>query len=271
MDGPFNTLCTMAFQKAIEFCQTDGLTFWLAVCSVIYFYEIIVGASEIISKEESRLLNGGWWIRQIFIQGLTFVFVTLGVGLAQKVANGSLAAFGDVIANIGKSWSEASQAYNNAAATNTALQLGHQTITQVVTASVLEVMSDQITIALTTIIGAICLLFVVFQAYLALGCSAIACCLGPICLPFGASTATEDVAKSWLKTWLVYSVLYMPMLAWALDLAQTIMVTNLALVFNPSYSGDFGVFEAVINKLAAPFATLGMVMAVPHLLGKAVR
>lgn len=275
MASPFEVVCSTAFKDTREFVQADGIAWWVAVSLILYFYEALIGAGELAQgKEDGRLTSLSWWIRQLFIQGSTGLFLVTGVKFAENICTFALAGFGDALVNIVSNGFNTMLQSMEGAQHMTMANLMNKTFMMLSGASLVEAASQMLGMVLSIIIGCLCLLFVIFQAYLAIGCSAFTCCLGPICIPFGASSATQDIALGWLKMFLVYCVLYTPLLAVALQIAGDCMTQSLVTQIMASAHGQsmiFDIFEGIITNLATPFAMLGFVIAVPHIVSKALR
>jgi type IV secretory pathway TrbL component len=117
----------------------------------------------------------------------------------------------------------------------------------------------------------IAVLLMEVQGFVAIAYGAMVLMLGPILLPFGIHENTEAMAWQYVKAWLTYGILYLPMCIIAMKICS-ILITVQATQMNTNILGSWGGMEALIvqtfSVLAAPLAVIGIVFIPNAVLNK---
>lgn len=117
----------------------------------------------------------------------------------------------------------------------------------------------------------IAVLLMEVQGFVAIAYGAMVLMLGPILLPFGIHENTEGMAWQYVKAWLTYGILYLPMCIIAMKICS-ILITVQATQMNTNILGSWGGMEALIvqtfSVLAAPLAVIGIVFIPNAVLNK---
>jgi hypothetical protein len=119
--------------------------------------------------------------------------------------------------------------------------------------------------AVATLTGLFITLLIVMEGFWALGVNMLLVAVGPICVGFLAHDKTEGLFWAWIKAFLVFGLLYLPMLGLGAAFAgvvmsrMTTMATDAGLVYGDG--SDFGVH--VVSVVLGPMCAFAVVKAVP--------
>jgi hypothetical protein len=131
-------------------------------------------------------------------------------------------------------------------------------------------------ILLSSLVGMFITVLNLIHGFWVLGTNAVILGIGPLCIAFLAHEATEGILWAWAKAWLVYGLLYLPMLGLGARMAGvvfkgiTTMVAGSDMVFSDGPDIAMHFIYALLGLLCA----LAVVQAIPsflrHLLVAAV-
>jgi hypothetical protein len=254
------------FEIPVRFINDDGLAFAAAVYSLILVFHALLGSAEIVTGAECRFLNPKFWFRILFFGFVIAGFDTAMVPFAKKIASLSFDQFLVAYKEAWTVWSQTTQKLLANASQQQNAEFSLLQLHSLLVANLLDALASMIGLVLTFILSALILLLTFIMGFVGTGLSAGTLCLAPVALVFGAFEATEAVALSYLKTFLVYCVLYMPMLALAMQIAVVIQAAANPLVMELSQQYALGHFaEHLFLLLVTPLAAFALVFSVPSI------
>lgn len=259
MAAPFDVIVQATFQEVQKFVDGDGQTFGWAVLSAGLVFHAILGGAELVSGQPSRLTKGTFWVRVVFILVLLSLFDTIFLNFTKTIMTSAL---GDIFPSWVALWkgffATAVQNFDNANKFS-----GVGSAAQIFLGSANDFVNS-IIVASGIFVAVLALILIFLNAIFGMGASALVVCFAPICIPFGIHEVTEDIAKSYFKTWLAYSVLLLPMLTIAMRIAvamQGPLLTTVGQATMPDSIAD-GISQ-MVAMIIGPISGLGLVLAAP--------
>ena len=254
-----------AFSVAATEINGEFGSFGVAIMGILLSWHMLLGAAELAAGDaKCRFLQGAFWVRILTVFAILGAFETIFMTFAQGVATSSTAA---MVAAMSQPWAAAqkvpAQVFNNFGVfldTNTGgmklFTMGFSMITSLLICGACVV---------TTIIGffAAAILMLV-QGYIAITYCVIILIMAPIMIPFGFHESTESMAWSYVKGWLVYGIIYMPMLVVAMNLCSQLMLNASITITSSSQgltadTGSASLIAQYLSTLATPLAVIGIV------------
>jgi len=114
-------------------------------------------------------------------------------------------------------------------------------------------------------------LLMLVQGYIGIAYSAFVLILAPVLIPFGLHESTEGMAWSYIKGWLIYGVLYLPLLVVAMNLGSQLMLNAAVTITNQGLVADGGsasLIAQIFSILAVPLAIIGIIYVPNAVLNK---
>lgn len=253
---------TSAYARAILEINGDFGKFGLAIFGILMSWHVLLGGAELASGDQNcRFLKGSFYVRFLTVCGVLFFFDQVFVNLSQVVATSSATAMVGVLAQpFSAVESIVPQILNN---------LNHLVDSSSTTWSIatapFSLLVSFIVCGASAVLCIVCYylaaLLMAVQGYVAIAYSAIILILAPVLIPFGIHESTEGIAWQYIKGWLVYGVLYMPICVIAMDLASALLV-NAATSINAqglTVNGLSAMVVQLLSVIAAPLAVIGIV------------
>jgi hypothetical protein len=250
----------------------------LAIFLLIFIFHVIEGAAELAESPGScRLLRGRFWLR-IFLTGALLGGYGQAVGgTMMQIQPRFMLAFATEWNDIWNEEAAALKAIRKAEEENKALKL-----TEVATSKAgrdddtwYAKLGRYVTDALLTgvgwllawVIGLLITLVILMEGFWVLGVTMLIVAIGPICVACLAHEKTEGIFWSFLKAFVVYGLLYLPMLGIACRFAGVVMsrVGTMAATSGMVYGDGSDIAVHLLMVVLGPLSALAVVRAVPHL------
>ena len=261
--GAFNKAAENGFKLLREFINNEAMIAAEVIFGMILVFHILMGAAELVSGKQSRFLDIGFWIKIIFVGLITFQFSSIFVPVGETIIGGCIES---IIVSYGDMWEGFFiDIWGNLNNIKSMLSTGLKIVVDIATFNP-GLIIDIAMFVVITIISFLLMLYMFLQALMALGSSCIVLALGPIALPFGAHEMTKDIAIAYVKAFIVYVILYFPMMVFAFSLAFEIM-SGLLVGHSTGWVSSItrvDVTEKLISLVLAPLAGVAIVMAVPN-------
>ena len=270
----FDGAITQTFSVVKDFVNGDGGTFGAAIFATILTFHALVGGAELaFGQPEARLIKGSFWARILVVGAILMAFDTLIVGSAEIVCRESMTEFVHTWVKVWDKWFDYAEILLKQQSDVVAAETSSLSLLTMGVGRLIEFFASVFALVLSLIVGCICVVFMLFQAFLGLGFAAFTAAIGAIAIPFGAHEELDGIAKGYAKTFLIYALLYLPMLNIGMEVSMTMVQALVTPPLGPgtSYSGIADVFEHLLSVVVAPFGALGVLMAVPHLMSNALR
>jgi len=259
-----------AFVLVRGFIASDSMVAAEVIFGSILMFHVLVGAAELAVGQESRFLSGTFWIRIVFVGLVTFGFTGIFVTLGESLCG---ASFSRILDAYGTLWNQ----YYDLSMQNSSDKIDVINAGDVwdllmggVNAFV-EFLLSLISFIISAVVALLLLLYLWFQALVGMGTALLTLAMGPICLPFGAHEATQDVAIGYVKTFIIYVVLYLPLLVLAFEIALHIMAAQSAFAYGANVQNWANFGSYILGYITAPLAAVAIVQAVPNIIRGALR
>lgn len=270
----FDGAITQTFAVVKDFVNGDGGTFGAAIFATILTFHALVGGAELASGQpDCRLTKGSFWSRILVVGALLMAFDTIIVGAAEIVCKESMTEFVHTWVKVWDRWFDYAEILLKQQSDVINTETSAFSLVTMGVGRFIEFFISTLALVLSLIVGCICVVFMLFQAFLGLGFAAFTAAIGAIALPFGAHEELDGIAKGYAKTFLIYALLYLPLLNIGMEVSMTMVQALVTPPLGPgtSYTGIADVFEHLLSVVVAPFGALGVLMAVPHLMSSALR
>ena len=260
-----------AFGQAIAQIDGDFGKFGLAIFGILLSWHVLLGGAELATGDTNcRFLRGGFYVRFLTVFGVLLFFDTIFVGLSQAVATSATAemvkamawpfkAAGDIPPQILDNLNHLADASTG---TWTIMTAPFTTFVSII------VCCASALICIVAFYFAAVLMQV--QGYVAIAYAALILILAPVMIPFGLHESTENIAWQYIKGWLIYGVLYLPLCVFAMSLASDLMM-HAATSINAhglTTGGMYALVAQMLSIVAAPLAVIGIIFVPNAVLNK---
>jgi hypothetical protein len=266
--------------QADQFIEKDTGKIGLGLFLLIFVFHLVEGAAELVqSPGSSRIFRPGFWLRIFMVLALLGGYRTAVVGTMNVVQPRFMTAFATRWVEVWVSESDALEAQRKAQSENEDVKYAEVGGTKAGKdddswyAKLARYVADQLLTglgwAVATLTGLFITLLILMEGFWALGVNMLLAAIGPICVAFLGHEKTEGIFWAWVKTFLLFGLLYLPMLGLGAAFAgvvmarMTTMATNAGLVYGDG--SDFGVH--VVSVVLGPLCAFAVVKAVPHFIG----
>ena len=264
----FQRVVDESFRLLGDFIRNDSLIAAEAIFATIITFHVLVGAAELVSGKDCRLTTGSFWIRILFTALLLASFESIFVEFGRHIARGCMAGIADTYLDMWENWWNAT---NEEYHTVSSQVTGFLSLLSFIASWLVESITSSIGLGIAQILGICLMLYMFVQGFIATGSACIVLALGPIALPFAAHEGTQDIAIGYAKTFLIYVVLYMPMLLFGFQIALTILLQVNLITNGATAAGAGGLVEKVVCTITAPFAAAAFIWAVPNVIKGAIK
>lgn len=253
---------TAAFTRAIAEINGDFGKFGLAIFGILLSWHVLLGGAELASGDQNcRFFKGSFYVRFFSVCAVMLFFDQIFVRLSQAVATSSANAMVTILA---QPFSAVESVVPQIISNQEHLVDSSTSAWSIATAPFSLLVSFMVCGAcsvLCIVCYYVAALLMAVQGYVAIAYSAIILILAPVLIPFGIHESTEGIAWQYVKGWLVYGVLYLPICVIAMDLASALLTVS-ATSMNAQGLTPNGIAAMVVQLLsviAAPLAVIGIV------------
>jgi len=265
------------------FCARDITKVALMVFFLCLFFHAVQGAGELSEDPPScRFFKSRWWLRMAFCLALLIgyrpafegfarsslpTFMTSFAGSWVEIWDGQL----DAKDNLEK-FHHQNQDVKKAEVTATRQGQEDQAWWGKAMAWAVDALVTSLAIMLSTLAGMAITVLILIQGFWVLGINVVLLALGPLCVAFLAHEATEGVFWSWAKTWLVYGVLYLPVLGLGVRMAAVVFkgVTSMVVGSDVVFGDGSDIAMHFVYSLLGPLCSLAVVRAIPSFLAQLI-
>jgi hypothetical protein len=273
-------LIKSVIEQADQFIEKDTGKIALGLFLLIFVFHLVEGAAELVqSPGSSRIVRPVFWLRMFMVLALLGGYRTAVVGTMNVVQPRFMTTFATRWVEVWVTESDALDAQRKAQSENQDVKYAEVGATKAGKdddswyAKLARYVADQLLTgigwAVATLTGLLITLLILMEGFWALGVNMLLCAIGPICVAFLAHEKTEGIFWAWVKAFLLFGLLYLPMLGLGAAFAgvvmarMTTMATNSGLVYGDG--SDFGVH--VVSVVLGPLCAFAVVKAVPHFIG----
>jgi hypothetical protein len=292
----------IGFTKAIEegldfvvnFVDSESLVAAGVIFGILIVFHAVMGSAELIMKmESSRFANPNFWIRIIFVGIVTFTFSKVVIGnngIGTQIAKFSTDQIAEVVVvMVEKLFDENSKNENKIDYKKVmkdepgqGTDIKSEGLTNGffagVIGGIIEVLLNALMILVVVIATLFLMLYIIIQAFIGLGSAFLTMAVGPICLAFGSHEGTQDIAFSYLKSFLVNVVLFLPLLVLAFRIGLIVMtayLTNYSQIMPNNGGSELDAMaylnEKFLGLLIGPLAGIGIILGAPGLVKGVLR
>lgn len=264
--------------NAIDFFATDAEDFGMVVFIVGLTMQGILGSAELAAGDmNSRFLRGNFWLRILFVSVIVVGYKALFYGFTRVVMQSAL---GDIAIQIktfdpmykllidlsGKlsEFTHATQQPGTGLIGDTTIKDFYEGLKQIMVSNA------------GLIGGAVSYGMILVMVLSAAATAVLVLAMAPICLPFAIHEETESIAMGYFRSWLLYCVLYLPLLSVAMNIAVTIADAVMtaqtdAILATTSPMTGVDPLETFLLPLIAPMIVIGVVRAATEAIKGVVR
>ena len=269
------------------FFEKDITRLAIAVFFFCFFFHLVAGAGELAEQPGScRFFKPRWWLRIVFCLALLIGYRPMFEGFARTALPTYMTSFAG-------SWLEVWNGELDAKDELLKMHHDNQDVKQAEVTTTRQGGEDQswwgkamswsvdalisgLGILLSTLAGMFITVLILIQGFWVLGVNVVILGLGPLCIACLAHEATEGIFWTWAKAWLVYGLLYLPMLGLGARIAGVVFkgVTTMVAGSEIVFGDGSDIAMHFIYALLGPLCALAVVQAIPslfsHLLASAV-
>lgn len=269
------------------FFEKDVARLAMAVFFFCFFFHLVAGAGELAEAPNScRFFKPRWWLRIAFCLALLIGYRPMFEGFARSAMPNYMTSFAG-------SWLEIWNGELDAKDQLLKLHHENQDVKQAEVTTTRQGADDQawwskamgwsvdalitaLGMIMSTLAGMFITVLILIQGFWVLGVNVVILGLGPLCIAFLAHEATEGIFWTWAKAWLVYGLLYLPMLGLGARVAGVVFkgVTTMVAGSDAVFGDGSDIAMHFIYALLGPLCSLAVVQAIPslfsHLLASAV-
>lgn len=272
---------TAVIDQGTAFVQSDAAGAGMAIFWLIFLFHIIEGAAEVVDDPKScRLVRKAFWLRITMVLALLGGYQLVVVGPIRDLQT-------RYVMNYAHKWSEVWAAewtamdaikqseednrdLKHAEVGGTKAGQGDDSLFGKLVRFAVDGIVTGLGWVLGSIAGVLITLFVLLEGFYGLGIIMVLIAAGPICIAFAAHPKTEGIFWSFAKAFLVFGLLYMPMLGVACGFAGVIMahMTQMTQGLGAVYGDGSDVALHVILVILGPLCSFAVVRAVPGTLAQ---
>jgi len=263
------------------FFEKDMARVALAVFMFCFFFHLVQGAGELAEEPRScRFFKPRWWMRVAFCLALLIGYRPMFEGFARSAMPTYMTSFAGAWYEIWSGQLDAKDELEKMHHDNQDVKKSEVTATRqgeqdqawwgkAMSWSV-DALITGLGMILSTLAGMFITVLILVQGFWVLGINAVILGIGPLCIAFLAHEATEGIFWIWAKAWLVYGLLYLPMLGLGARLAGAVFkgVTELVVGSDAVFGDGTDIAMHFIYALLGPLCALAVVQAIPSFLSQ---
>jgi hypothetical protein len=269
--------------RADAFVSADAGPVALAIYGTIFLFHLIEGAAELSQTPSScRLFHGRFWLRMALVGALL-------AGYRPIVIGSTLAIQPRVMLKFAGSWGEIWQQENASLEEMRRAESENRDVkfTEVATSKagkdddswyaklgkyVLDGIYTGLGWVLSVIGGLLITILILMEGFFALGVNTLLIALGPLCVAFAAHPKTEGLFWAFMKGFLVFGLLYMPILGLACSFGGVIMarITKMAVGSDIAYGDGSDLGVHMVMSIVGPLCALAVVRSAPGVLSTVI-
>ena len=269
------------------FFEKDVTRIAIAVFMFCIFFHLVAGAGELAEEPGScRFFKPRWWMRVAFCLALLSGYRVMFEGFARSALPNYMSSFAGAWVEIWNGELDAkdellkmhhdNQDVKKAEVTTTKQGEQDQAWWSKAMGWSVDALITALGIILSSLAGMFITVLILIQGFWVLGINVVILGIGPLCIAFLAHEATEGIFWAWAKAWLVYGLLYLPMLGLGARMAGVVFkgITTLVAGSDMVFGDGSDIAMHFIYSLLGPLCALAVVQAIPsflsHLLAAAV-
>jgi uncharacterized membrane protein YgcG len=275
-------LVRSVISRADEFVTTTG-GIALGIFGLLFLFHVAEGAAELSQSPGScRLFNGKFWLRMFLVAAVVGGYKPIVVGTAMAYQPTVMLSFTTKWAEV---WADEYIAIDQLrSASNENKELNYADLSKssagkddggLASKAARFVVDGFVTIVgwiVMALAGLFITALILMEGFFALGVTTLLIGIGPICVAFAAHEKTEGLFWTFLKAFLVFGLLYMPVLALATEFAGVIMgrITHMASDSGAAFGDGSDIAVHFISVLVGPLCAFALVKSAPALLSSVV-
>lgn len=281
MGGPdfgvsFSSLVDSLFSEANAFVTGDGGAFGMAIFMGGLTVHALVGGAELATGQpDARLIKGSFWARILGVAALLLSFQVIFISFSQTI---TVEAMRSIYGN----WGKVADIYKSVLLQQMDAYIKAQETASMGIGSILQMGIGAFFsgilgfggLLIGGVIGVLAILVMLLYAMVGAGSAALVLCLAPICIPFLIHEDTQGIAISYIKTWLLYAVLFMPMLTIVINVCSafgaSVMAAQLG-SFGAGFMTGSTFIENFIVLILGPLTCLAVLLSAPMIVKNALR
>jgi hypothetical protein len=244
---------------------------------------MIEGAAELSQTPAAcRLFHGRFWLRMTLVAALLAGYRPIVVGTTMSIQP-------RVMLKFATSWSEVWKEENAALSEMRRAEDENRDVkyTEVATSKaghdddswyaklgryILDGVYTGIGWVLSVVAGLLVTILILMEGFFALGVNTLLIAIGPVCVAFAAHPKTEGLFWAFVKGFLVFGLMYMPILGLACSFGGVVMarITKMAVGSDIAYGDGSDMAVHMIMAVVGPLCALAIVRAAPGMLSAVI-
>ncbi len=253
----------------------------LGVFTVCVFFHLVQGAGELAEEPSAcRLFKSRWWMRMAFCLALLIGYRPLFDGFARSALPTFMTSFAGSWMEIWDGQLDAKDELQKLHHENQDVKKAEVTATRQgeqdqawwgkAMAWSVDALVSALAVVFSTLAGMFITVLILIQGFWVLGINALILALGPLCIAFLAHEATEGIFWVWAKAWLVYGLLYLPMLGLGARMAGVVFkgVTTMVAGSDLVFGDGSDIAMHFIFTMLGPLCAFAVVRSIPAFLSQ---
>lgn len=253
----------------------------LGVFFLCVFFHLVQGAGEMAEEPGScRLFKSRWWMRMAFCLALLIGYRPLFDGFARSALPTFMTSFAGSWYEIWSGQLDAKDELQKLHQDNQDVKKAEITATRQgeqdqawwskAMAWSVDALVSALAVVLSTLAGMFITVLILIQGFWVLGINALILALGPLCIAFLAHEATEGIFWVWAKAWLVYGLLYLPMLGLGAKMAGVVFtgITDMVAGSDMVFGDGSDIAMHFIFTMLGPLCAFAVVRSIPVFLSQ---
>lgn len=272
-------------QKVVDvgnaFFEKDVSKLAMSVFFFCFFFHLVEGAAEMVDNPKTcRLTKSKFWMRIFFTLALLMTYRATFVNFARTALPTYMTSFAGAWAEVWSGEVDATQELKEMYQDNQDVKTTELTSTSqgkddsAWYAKAVKYLLDGLISALGWILASLGGMFItvliLMQGFWVLGINTVLLGLGPLLIACNAHEKTEGLFWNFLKAWLVYGLLYLPVLGLGAKMAGVVFVEMTKMVAGSSavFGDGSDIAMHFIFVLLGPLCAFAVVQAVPTFLSQ---
>ena len=258
------------------FFEKDIARIALGVFFFCLFFHLVQGAGELAENPGScRFFKSRWWMRMAFCLALLIGYRSTFEAFARSALPNYMTSFAGAWVEIWNGELDAKDQLQKLHHENQDVKKAEVTATRQgeqdqawwskATSWSVDALITGLGMVFSTLAGMFITVLILIQGFWVLGINAVILGVGPLCIAFLAHEATEGIFWVWAKAWLVYGLLYLPMLGLGARMAGVVFkgITEMVAGSDVVFGDGSDIAMHFIYALLGPLCAFAVVQAIP--------
>jgi hypothetical protein len=271
----FDKMSTSLFDIIVPFVQGEAQDFGMVIFSIGLTLQAILGGAELATgSPEARLVKGTFWFRILMVAGVLLTFDAIFINFSKAVTESALKLIStdlDIFLDRYTLLRSTAESFKKSIEVINGTGFGGMTPTARTAFEQNVAITNELVGSLLSAFGLITAIGLIFGGA---ATSVLVLCLAPVCIPFAIHEDTQSIAWSYARTWLLYGVMYMPLLTITVKVATEMgtLIANAGLdAINSGTYPPEAWWQILLILSLAPWVMAAVIKSMDELLKIALR